>query len=98
MHVTFLTRISALIYRRGLRQRVASLTLDCNGVFAIRAYTNNDTHGYFSQLFKCAISVREFTEQHPAPDGSTVEPPDKVQRRRVSQVEVVVGILMTSVV
>ena len=37
MHVTFLTRISALIYRRGLRQRVASLTLDCNGVFAIRA-------------------------------------------------------------
>ena len=38
MHVTFLTRISALIYRRGLRQRVASLTLDCNGVFAIRAY------------------------------------------------------------
>ena len=39
MHVTFLTRISALIYRRGLRQRVASLTLDCNGVFAIRAYS-----------------------------------------------------------
>ena len=38
MHVTFLTRISALIYRRGLRQRVASLTLDCNGVFAIRVY------------------------------------------------------------
>ena len=38
MHVTFLTRISALIYRRGLHQRVASLTLDCNGVFAIRAY------------------------------------------------------------
>ena len=38
MHITFLTRKSALIYRRGLRQRVASLTLDCNGVFAIRAY------------------------------------------------------------
>ena len=38
MHVTFLTHKSALIYRRGLRQRVASLTLDCNGVFAIRAY------------------------------------------------------------
>ena len=35
MHITFLTRKSALIYRRGLRQRVASLTLDCNGVFAI---------------------------------------------------------------
>ena len=39
MHITFLTRKSALIYRRGLRQRVASLTLDCNGVFAIRAYS-----------------------------------------------------------
>ena len=38
MHIAFLTRKSALIYRRGLRQRVASLTLDCNGVFAIRAY------------------------------------------------------------
>ena len=38
MHITFLTRKSALIYRRGLRQRVASLTLNCNGVLAIRAY------------------------------------------------------------
>ena len=38
MQVTFLTLKSALIYRRGLRQRVASLTLDCNGVFAIKAY------------------------------------------------------------
>ena len=38
MYITFLTRKSALIYRRGLRQSVASLTLDCNGVFAIRAY------------------------------------------------------------
>ena len=38
MHITFLTRKSALIYRRGLRQRVASLTLNCNGDFAIRAY------------------------------------------------------------
>ena len=38
MHITFLARKSALIYRRGLRQRVASLTLDCNGVSAIRAY------------------------------------------------------------
>ena len=37
MQVTFLTRKSALIYRRGLRQRVGSLTLDCNGVFAIKA-------------------------------------------------------------
>ena len=38
MQITFLARKSALIYRRGLRQRVASLTVDCNGVFAIRAY------------------------------------------------------------
>ena len=38
MQITFLTRTSALIYRRGLRQRVASLTLNCNGDFAIRAY------------------------------------------------------------
>ena len=37
MQITFLTRKSALIYRRGLRQRVASLTLNCNGDFAIRA-------------------------------------------------------------
>ena len=39
MQITFLARKSALIYRRGLRQRVASLTIDCNGVFAIRAYS-----------------------------------------------------------
>ena len=38
MQVTFLTRKSALLYRRGLRQRVASLTLNGNGDFAIRAY------------------------------------------------------------
>ena len=38
MEITFLTRKSALIYRRGLRQRVASLTLNCNGDLAIRAY------------------------------------------------------------
>ena len=38
MQVTFLTRKSALIYRPGLRQRVASLIIDCNGVFAIKAY------------------------------------------------------------
>ena len=34
MQITFLTRKSALIYS----QRVASLTLNCNGYFAIRAY------------------------------------------------------------
>ena len=38
MQITFLTRKSALIYRRELRQRVASLTLNCNVVLAIRAY------------------------------------------------------------
>ena len=36
--ITFLTRKSALIYRRGLHQRGASLTIDCNGVFAIKGY------------------------------------------------------------
>ena len=41
MQITFLTRKSALIYRRDLRQRVASLTLNCNGVLAIRAYTTS---------------------------------------------------------
>ena len=41
MQITFLARKSALIYRRGLRQRVASLTIDCNGVFAIRAYADS---------------------------------------------------------
>ena len=35
---------SALIYRWGLRQRVASLTLDCNGVFAIKAYDVDMIH------------------------------------------------------
>ena len=38
MQITFLPRKSALIYRRDLRQRVASLTLNYNGVMAIRAY------------------------------------------------------------
>ena len=38
MQITFLARKSALIYGRGLRQRVASLTIDCNGEYAIRAY------------------------------------------------------------
>ena len=45
MQITFLARKSALIYRRGLRQRVASLTIDCNGVFAIRAYGSLCEHG-----------------------------------------------------
>ena len=46
MQITFLTRKSALIYRRDLRQRVASLTLNCNGVLAIRAYGNQRTYIY----------------------------------------------------
>ena len=37
---SFRSRKSGLIYRRGLRQRVASLTLDFNGVFAIKAIHN----------------------------------------------------------
>ena len=38
MQITFLARKSALIYRWGLRQRVASLTIDCNGVSAMNDY------------------------------------------------------------
>ena len=38
MPITFLTRKSALVYTTVICQRVASLTLDCNGVFAIKAY------------------------------------------------------------
>ena len=49
MQITFLARKSALIYRRGLRQRVASLTIDCNGVSAIRAYCK-----FAMQLNYCA--------------------------------------------
>ena len=44
MQITFLTRKSALIYRRGLRQRVASLTLNCNGDFAIRGFARVPYH------------------------------------------------------
>ena len=53
MHITFLMRKSALIYRRGLRQRVTSLTFDCNGVFAIRAYG--------SLLPRHGDAIRDFT-------------------------------------
>ena len=38
MQITYRTRKSTLIYRWGLRQRVASLTLYCNGIFVIKAY------------------------------------------------------------
>ena len=51
-------RKSALIYRRGLRQRVASLTLNCNGDFAIRAY-RLDTRacGFFVMDLRLDIST-----------------------------------------
>ena len=55
MQITFLTRKSALIYRRGLRQRVASLTLNCNGDFAIRAYGTDSNLIFFT---------------HPTPGGA----------------------------
>ena len=63
MQFTFLTRKPALIYRRGLRQRVASLTLDCNGVFAIKSYYHYCY--YFSSIvqFKWAYQV-EIRSQH----------------------------------
>ena len=55
MQITFLTRKSALIYRRGLRQRVASLTLNCDGDFAIRAYMCSEMNGLFlSSKTNCA--------------------------------------------
>ena len=50
MQITFLARKSALIYRRGLRQRVTSLTIDCNGVFAIRAYASQSSFCYCGTL------------------------------------------------
>ena len=54
MQITFLARTSALIYRRGLRQRVASLTLNCNGDFAIRAYYD---HSYDKEQTKTNIVI-----------------------------------------
>ena len=53
MQITFLARKSALIYRRGLRQRVASLTIDCNGVYAIRAYGKRASCRNFSFAVLC---------------------------------------------
>ena len=55
MQVTFLTRKSALIYRRGLRQRVASLTLNCSGDFAIRAYIDLMKHKRFDCHNRCIV-------------------------------------------
>ena len=59
MQITFLARKSALIYRRGLRQRVASLTIDCNGVFAIRAYSA------VAQLVECRTRNRDSPGSNP---------------------------------
>ena len=62
MHITFLTRKSALIYRRGLRQRVASLTLNCNGDFAIRAYSRR---GHDGQKEGLGLQIyRKFARQY----------------------------------
>ena len=63
MQITFLTRKSALIYRRGLRQRVASITLNCNGDFAIRAYSllavqNVHIHRYCNSVLVTSLSTR----------------------------------------
>ena len=57
MQITFLTRKSALIYRRGLCQRVASLTLNCNGDFAIRAYYASLCRYQYSAPAGCAIAI-----------------------------------------
>ena len=55
MHITFLTRKSALIYS----QRVASLTLDCNGVFAIRAYNERRRHSAGGKPWIIVTSINE---------------------------------------
>ena len=66
MQITFLTRKSALIYGRDLRQRVASLTLNCNGVFAIRAYTVASSLSDRSKCFTLHIHKFGFTGKHSA--------------------------------
>ena len=65
MQVTFLRRTSVLIYRRGLRQRVASLTLDCNGVFAIKAYTGSSSHGGATSSALANLDHRHWFIMHP---------------------------------
>ena len=68
MQITFLTRKSALIYRRDLRQRVASLTLNCNGVLAIRAYGNMSYVHSGSVLFqKQRVLCAEHAQTKSAP-------------------------------
>ena len=63
MQITFLTRKSALIYRRGLRQRVAVLTLDCNGVFAIKTYASRRWRASRTPvlLVRCTDATRSWT-------------------------------------
>ena len=60
MQITFLTRKSALIYRRDLRQRVASLTLNCNGVLAIRAYIKKTTFTFTSPVISSTLPRRRW--------------------------------------
>ena len=60
MQITFLTRKSALIYRRGLRQRVASLPLNCNGDFAIRAYNSRQVS---AEMLRSTSSLLMLTAQ-----------------------------------
>ena len=51
MQIMFLTRKSALIYRRDLRQRVASLTLNCN------IWRFGDKSLYGSGYLLCQVSM-----------------------------------------
>ena len=65
MRITFLTRKSALIYIRGLRQRFASLTLNCNGDFDRykECYSLTlDTHVQYDRIYLTQ-------EAHPRPSS-----------------------------
>ena len=59
-------------YRRGLRQRVASLTLNCNGDFAIRAYDlPNCVHSSTIRLFADDLIYKEIHSQQHTEDLET---------------------------
>ena len=81
MQITFLARKSALIYRRGLRQRVASLTIDCNGVFAISAYRLHI--GVILQL-ECVAAFTSLHSCRPLP----ISCQEKIGCRTTSQIYV----------
>ena len=78
MNITFLTRKSALIYRRGLRQRVASLTLDCNGVFAIRAHWETG-RCHVPTLMESEIAIK-------LSSADTIEDPDDTSRLNIEYI------------